>query len=245
MRLSPRYVAAVCALCAVPVVSHANVNVDLELSLVVDVSGSINNSEFGLQRGGYSAAFRTPGIQSQITGTTNGRVGKIAVNLIYWSGANQQAEVVPFTLLDSIAACNAFANAIDATTRQFDGQTSISSALNFAAPRFGTNMFDGFRKVIDISSDGDNNDGPTVGPARTSALAQVDAINALVIGDTDLLNYYINNVVGGTNFFALQATTFDAFRDTIFTKLTFEIPAPGAAAVLGFGGLVSLRRRRR
>lgn len=244
MRLSSRLVAAACALCVVPAVSHANIDVDLELSLVVDVSGSISTAEFNLQRGGYSAAFRSLAIQNQITSTANGRQGKIAVNLIYWSGAAQQAEVVPFTLLDSAAACNTFADAIDATTRQFDGQTAVGSALNFATPKFAANMFDGFRKVIDISSDGVNNDGVAVGPARTAALGQVDAINALVIGDNDLLNYYVNNVVGGTEFFALQTPNFDSFRNAIFQKLSFEIPSPGAAALFGVGALVGFRRRR-
>ena len=247
MRLSPRLLAAACAVCAAPVVTFANVQVDLELSLLVDVSGSISTSEFNLQRGGYSAAFRTPGIQGQITSTDNGRLGRIAVNVIYWSGANEQAEVVPWTLLDSVASINAFADAIDATTRQFDGQTSVQGALDFARPRFASNMFDGFRKVIDISSDGPNNSptaGRSVALARADALAAVDTINAIVIGGNDLLTYYINNVVGGTNAFALQAENFETFSATIFRKLTFEIPAPGSLAVVGLGGLVALRRRR-
>ena len=101
--------------------------------------------------------------------------------------------------------------------------------------------------MVDISSDGDNNDlaaGRTLAQARTDTLGVVDAINALVIGDNTLLNYYINNVIGGTNDFALQATDFNSFGGAILRKLTFEIPAPGAMAVLGLGGLVGFRRRR-
>lgn len=250
MRLSPRLVAAACAVCAAPVVSHAGLTVDLELSLVVDVSGSINTTEFGLQRGGYSAAFRLPAIQNQITSTANGRSGRIAVNLIYWSGAGEHTEVVGWTLLDSAAASNAFANAIDATTRQFDGQTSVQGALDYASPRFATNAFDGFRRVIDISSDGENNElepGRTLAQARTLALTRVDAINALVIEaapSTALLNYYVNNVIGGTGAFAMQAT-FPTFAHAVAQKLTFEIPAPGAAALIGLGGLIGFRRHRR
>ncbi|MCC6321221.1 MAG: DUF1194 domain-containing protein [Phycisphaerales bacterium] len=249
MRLSSRLLAAACAVCAAPVVSLATVTVDLELSLVVDVSGSISNAEFGLQRGGYSAAFRNASIQNQITNTLNGRSGKIAVNVIYWSGANEHTEVVPWTLLDSVAACNAFADAIDLTGRVYDGQTCVQGALDFSSPAFATNMFDGFRKVIDISSDGDNNQlepGRTVAQARADALSRVDVINALVIEDapsTALLNYYQTQVIGGTGAFALQAT-FQTFATAIAQKLTFEIPTPGAAALLGIGGLVGLRRRR-
>lgn len=248
MRLSPRLVVAACALCAAPALSHAgNTSVDLELSLLVDVSGSINAAEFNLQRTGYSNAFRTPGIKSQITSTANGRMGRIAVNLIYWSSFNQRVESVAWTLLNSAASCDAFADAIDATIRPFDNNTSIQGALDFAAPRFGTNNYDGFRKVIDISSDGENNSlapGRTLALARTDALASVDAINALVIGDAGLVTYFANNVVGGTNAFALQAANFEAFGNAIFRKLTFEIPAPGSMALMGLGGVMALRRRR-
>jgi uncharacterized protein (TIGR03382 family) len=250
MRLSPRIVAAAVALSAAPVVSFAGVTpttVDLELSLLVDVSGSISAGEFALQRTGYSNAFRTPGIKSQITSTSSGRLGRIAVNVIYWSSADEQAVAVDWTLLDSAAACDAFADAIDATSRTSSGQTSIQGVLDFARPLFLSNNFDGFRKVIDISSDGSNNDldpGRTLPVARAETLGVVDAINALVIGDNTLLTYYNNNVVGGTNFFALQAENFDAFGNAIFRKLTFEIPAPGSLAVIGLGGLAALRRRR-
>lgn len=250
MRLSPVLVAAAAAFCAAPAVSFggvAPVQVDLELSLLVDVSGSISFTEFNLQRAGYSNAFRTPGIKSQITSTDNGRLGRIAVNMIYWSSANQQAEVVGWTLLDSPAACDAFADAIDGASRLFSDDTSVQGALDFARPRFNTNNFDGFRKVIDISSDGTNNSttpGRTVALARTETLAVVDTINALVIGGADLLTYYTNNVIGGDNAFALRAENFESFSSTIFRKLTFEIPAPGSLALVGLGGLVAMRRRR-
>lgn len=250
MRLSPVLVAAAAALCAAPAVSFggvAPVQVDLELSLLVDVSGSISFSEYNLQRNGYSSAFRTPGIKSQITSTDNGRLGRIAVNMIYWSSSNQQAQVVGWTLLDSAAACDAFADAIDLAVRGFNDDTGVQGALDFARPLFNTNSFDGFRKVIDISSDGTNNSttpGRSVAAARADTLEVVDTINALVIGGTDLLAYYTNNVIGGDNAFALQAENFDTFSATILRKLTFEIPAPGSLAVVGLGGLVALRRRR-
>src|SRR5690606_4715355 len=104
---------------------------------------------------GYASAFRSPGIKEQITSTEGGRLGRIAVNVIYWSSAHQQAEVIPWTLLDSEAACEAFADAIDASHRMFEDQTSVSGALDFARSRFATNAYEGFRKVIDISSDGE------------------------------------------------------------------------------------------
>ena len=40
------------------------VPVDLELSLLIDVSGSVSASEFNLQRGAYVDAFKSDSLQS-------------------------------------------------------------------------------------------------------------------------------------------------------------------------------------
>ena len=58
--------------------------VDLELVLAVDGSGSISSSEFKLQLAGYSAAFRDPELQAAIT---SGPTGRIAVAMMIWSDA--------------------------------------------------------------------------------------------------------------------------------------------------------------
>lgn len=55
--------------------------VDLELVLAMDASGSISNSEYILQLEGTAAAFRDPAVQSAIN---SGPTGKIAVSV--WCG---------------------------------------------------------------------------------------------------------------------------------------------------------------
>ena len=79
------------------------VPVDLELLLLADVSGSLDVTDFTLQRDGYAAAFQNAGIVSQIE---NGSIGSIAVQLVYWSDA--QAVAVPWTLISDAASSNAF-----------------------------------------------------------------------------------------------------------------------------------------
>ena len=54
-------------------------DVRLALSLVVDVSGSVDTTEFNLQRTGYVNVF-DGNFYNDVVGT-----GSIAVNLIYWS----------------------------------------------------------------------------------------------------------------------------------------------------------------
>ncbi|MBG1258902.1 DUF1194 domain-containing protein [Nostoc commune] len=217
------------------------VPVDLELSLLVDVSGSVDNSEFNLQKQGYVNAFSNAGLFNDFI--SKGNLGKIAVNLIYWSSANQQQEVVGWSLIDSASAAQTFANNVSATTRVYSGQTAIGSALNFAAPKFFNNNYDGVRQVIDVSGDGATNNGASTIAARNAALALgVDAINGVTIGsEAGLQAFYQNNVIGGTNAtgapaFVLAAQSFQDFGAAIDKKIKAEIKptsVPEPASIVG------------
>lgn len=107
--------------------------VDLQLILLVDVSGSVNAAGRQVQRDGYVAAFRDPGITEAIQ---SGAVGRIMVTYVEWAGLREQVVVVPWTLVASAADAARFA---DDLARQPVGRgrgTSISVALAFAARLF-------------------------------------------------------------------------------------------------------------
>ena len=59
-------------------------NTDLLLVLAADVSRSIDEGEFDLQRKGYAAALSDPRVLAAIRG---GATGTIAVCFVEWSGA--------------------------------------------------------------------------------------------------------------------------------------------------------------
>ncbi len=65
-------------------------NTDLLLVLAADVSRSIDEGEFELQRKGYAAALSDPRVLAAIRGGTN---GTIAVCFVEWSGAGEQLVV--------------------------------------------------------------------------------------------------------------------------------------------------------
>jgi hypothetical protein len=236
-------------------------SVDVELSLLVDVSGSISDSEFDLQKQGYIDVFSDASLFNDFI--SKGNEGKIAVNLIYWSGATQQKEAVAWTLIDSLQASKDFANAIDGSNRAFFGSTAPGSAITFATPGFTSNQFDGARQVIDVSGDGGQNSGLNTGNARDNALNNgIDAINGIVIGGSPFVKaFYENNVIGGVNGdgtfgFVLEADTFEDFGDAIDRKIKAEIvtippstsiPEPasivGLLAVGAFGATSAAKRK--
>jgi uncharacterized protein (TIGR03382 family) len=218
--------------------------VELELALLVDVSGSVDSTEYALQKGGYVAAFQDAAIHAAIAATPGG----IAVSYIEWSGGGEQAKLVNWTILTDAASSNAFAAAIAATSRAFSGLTAPGSAIAFGAAEIAGNGIDADRAVIDVSGDGVENDGINTATARNAALAGgVDTINGIAIGNGSLLAWYAANIVGGTNAFALGADSFDDFEAAIEDKLFREItetPTPASLALFGLG-LVALGFARR
>lgn len=222
--------------------------VDLELQLLVDVSGSVSTAEFNLQRDGYAAAFQSAAVKNAIA---NGAIGSIAVQLIYWS--TSAAVAVDWYEISDAASADAFAALVAAAPRSSNNSTGPGSAINFGVPLFDNNGFDSTRQVIDVSGDGEENTGADTSDARDAALAAgIDSINGITIGGgLSLQNWYLANIVGGADGFLTVANDFDDFAQAILGKLvreiSGEIPLPAALPFLltGLLGLGALSRRRR
>src|ERR1700747_488271 len=82
--------------------------VDLQLVLAVDVSGSVNQTRFELQRAGYAAAFRSARVLDTIR---SGPHQAIAVTMVQWTGPALQVHVVPWTRIADAESAEAFAAA--------------------------------------------------------------------------------------------------------------------------------------
>jgi|SRR6056297_318978 len=221
--------------------------VDLELQLLVDVSGSVDSNEFQLQRDGYVAAFKDSSI---INAITSGTIGSIAAQLVYWSGSTEQDVSVTWRHIYDAATSTAFADAIAAVARPFSGSTNIEDAILFANPKFDNNGFDGTRLVMDISGDGTSNTSQTEA-ARDAAEALGITINGLPIGGSSGVEDFYKNSVITSDGFSIAASSFTDFESAVKTKLRTEIsgqiplPAGGWLLLTGLGGLAALRRKRR
>jgi hypothetical protein len=224
--------------------------VDIELVLLVDVGSTINPAEFDLQQQGYVQAFQSDPI---IRAIQAGPYHRIAATLIYWAGPTQQFQAVDWMLLKDSATAGAFASAIGAAPRPFDGLTDPASAIVFSYPQFSENAFDGNRWIIDVSGDAPQNAGYPVTIARDLALAAgTDQINGLCLlwDDPDLRTWYTANVIGGPNAFSLPVYEYADFARGIQDKIVREIapvpePMTVAGLALGLGALTRYLRLRR
>ena len=107
--------------------------VDLEVILAADVSRSIDDAEFDLQRKGYAAAVNDPRVMTAIRGRPGAAIG---VCFIEWSGDEDQQVVVDWSELRDEEDAGTIAAAILAAPRSFMGRTSTSAAIDFAMAQF-------------------------------------------------------------------------------------------------------------
>lgn len=209
---------------------------DLLLVLAADVSRSIDDGEFALQRKGYSAAVTDPRVLAAIR---SGATGAIAICFIEWSGAGEQNVVADWAIIRDEEDAGVLAAAIMAAPRSFVGRTSISGAIDFAMERFAAAGPRASRHIIDVSGDGTNNSGRPVTEARDQAVAQGVTINGLaIINDKPnpgyafhtqppggLPEWYRENVIGGPGAFLRVIEDFRSFADAMTNKLVSEIAA--------------------
>jgi hypothetical protein len=200
-------------------------DVDLQLVLAVDASGSVDAVRFELQKRGYVAAFRHARVLQAIRSGPN---QAIAATMVQWTGPALQVQVVGWSRIGEGETAAAFAAAVEGAPRQlFGGGTSISGAIDFGSTLFAKSPFRASRRVIDVSGDGSNNRGRAVHLARDEAVAAGVGINGLPILalEPDLDRYYYDHVIGGPGAFVVAAQAYETFADAILKKLITEIAA--------------------
>jgi hypothetical protein len=219
------WITALLLCCGVPSPAAAQTAVDLQLALMVDASGSVNQVRFEMQKRGYVAALRDPKVLGAILG---GRTQSIAITLVQWTGPFLQRQVLPWTLLKDEASAKSAAAIIEQTPRLlFGGGTSISGAVDHAMSLFPQSPFKGDRRVIDVSGDGENRSGRSMIRARDDAVNADVTINGLPIMAFEpyLDQYYRDYVIGGPGAFMIVAKDFETFADAILKKMIIEIAA--------------------
>jgi len=242
MLLALRSLLVVLALVAAQPLARAADQVDLLLVLASDVSRSVDQAKFQLQREGYAAAISDKRVLEAITAGPNRR---IAVAFVEWSGVSAQRVVIDWSLIDGPDAARKFGDQLIELPRSFAERTSISGGIDFSMALLDRAPFKASRRTIDVSGDGTNNSGRDVTLARDEAVAKGVTINGLVILSDrpmvwnpehtnppgGLAHYYQTNVVGGPGAFVIVAENFNSFGQAIIKKLIAEIAEGGPTRV--------------
>ncbi|MBK9078709.1 MAG: DUF1194 domain-containing protein [Hyphomicrobium sp.] len=251
----PRFRRSLLAVCAAAVTllpplatpSRAQDYVDTALVVAVDVSNSVDNTNYKLQMEGIAAALEDPSVIEAIVG---GPSGGILFSVVAWS--SEPTIVQPWTKITSAGDAAAIATVIRATPRNWAGGefTCLARMLRVSHDQLLPQMpMRANRTVIDVSGDGPDNckGGESIASVRELLVGKGITINGLPIlqadrtGDDFILRgrrvnagipemkgpeleaWYKANVQGGPGSFILPANGFSDFGRAIRRKFVIEV----------------------
>ena len=194
----------------------------LALALALDVSSSVNQHEYDLQRRGLAAALNSPDVRHAIL---NGASGDVALAVYEWSGRTQQKLHLDWLHLRSGADIDRAVVTLSAMTRSYDEfPTALGHGVAYGALLLNRAP-DCRRRVIDVSGDGMNNHGYGPRTAYRHFPMEGVTVNGLVImgGPEGVLDYYHTQVKFGSAAFVEVANGFYDFEEAMTRKLYREI----------------------
>lgn len=215
-------------------VSAQAADVSMALVLAVDISSSIDNDHFWLQRKGYIEALTNPDVLRAVRESPKGR---IAVTYFEWSGYANQSLLVPWRLWGSEEDGDEIAAILNERPRPFEGPTAVGAAMDFGLLQLQTCPFQTEAKVIDMSGDGGNNDGIDPALSRERATTAGVSVNGLSIdwarshppAGMTIEQYYNEAVKVGPRSFVMPALGFDTFAYALAAKMRQEVADAGGS----------------
>lgn len=192
---------------------------DLALALAVDVSGSVDPSEFRIQMDGLAAGLRDPIVSEALVR------GQARLMLVQWTGSSRQKVTIPWTHIDSFHELDDFATRVAEDERVWRNfSTAIGEALEMTVSSFDL-VPECKRHLIDLSGDGMSNEG--IEPTEMHALLRNRGVtvNAIAIEESepDLTAYFFENVIVGEGAFVVSAAGFADYPERIRRKLLREV----------------------
>lgn len=209
------------ALCLLAPALPAYAQCRMALAFGLDVSSSVDGAEHAAQLAGLAGALRDPDVQRLILQGGD----PVALAVYEWSGRGHQVVLLPWTLITSPATLDGFAARLPAAQRSASGQpTALGAAMQFGAMLLDAGPVCATH-VLDISADGDQNDGPRPRDVRRTLPVSL-VINALVIAGAEhdrLAPYFQAEVIHGPGAFVEIAAGYDDYRRAMRKKLLREL----------------------
>ena len=197
----------------------------LALLLAIDVSSSVDAAEDRLQRAGLASALIAPEVQEAFFSDPR----PVALAAFEWSGRWRQTTILDWREIRGPGDLVTAAEEVAASIRS---ETRFPTALGYALGHAASVLAEGpvcDRQVIDVSGDGENNEGfPPALAYRNFPLGGV-TVNALAIGGSipldDMVAYYRREVIWGPGAFVERAQGYEDFERAIRKKLEREVAA--------------------
>ncbi len=219
----------------------ANAQCRQALAIGLDISGSVDESEYRLQLDGLAGALLDTDVQKAFLAMPD---ASVRLFVYEWAGYNTQRPIVPWTDINDANVLNSIARVLLSTTRQpHDPATSLGRAMRYGGLAM-VDQSDCWRLTIDLSGDGESNIGPLPSDMKNNILLRNVTINALVIGAdappysdisqseiAALSSYFKSDVIRGPDAFVETAIEFVAFEEAMARKLLKELQTRAVGAL--------------
>jgi len=219
---------------------------DVNIITGIDVSDSITADDEWLQYTGLSRGVVDDRFRQRVAEGEHRRVGFMAFT---WSSGGEVQIVVPWTIIETPADAARVASQFDNAPR-IDrsgfgayrplslnqgpgGMTDIAEALTSALLLAEGAPFPARRSVVNILSNGVDNNGQNPSSVRDQAILQGVTINGIVFGERrGLADYFRANIIGGAGAFLMEieqpADLPAALERKFWQDLIAALPTPSA-----------------
>lgn len=203
------------------------------LALGLDVSGSVDGTEYAFQRDGLALALESPAVAETLLAAPELPVW---VAVYEWAGPSWRRLLVAWTPIDGPDALAAVTGALRAAARvPSDPSTAIGDALLYGAALLGERT-DCPLRTLDLSGDGRANTVPRPAAVKAAGALGGITVNALAVGVDSpvagdirqmeieaLRAYFEAEVIHGPGAFVETALGYADFEAAMRRKLLREL----------------------
>lgn len=202
----------------------------LALALALDVSGSVDQTEYDLQMNGLADALTDADVRDALFAMPG---APVAIAVFEWSSSDYQRLVQDWIQINDDADLQALVARLRGWKREPAPEaTGLGAALGYGKALIDRNP-GCWRKVLDVSGDGKNNDWPSPRDLKNKGQLGGMGINGLVVtrgGQStmpteagDLVVYFQALVIQGPDAFVEVAQGFGDYARAMRRKLLKEL----------------------
>ena len=202
------------------------------LALGLDVSDSVDHAEYRLQLDGLADALVQPDVQAAFMEFPH---APVRLFIFEWAGLDSPRRIIDWTVVLYPADLERVANVLRNRPRfELVPSTGLGDAMLYGGVALSEQP-ECWQHVLDISGDGKSNIGVLPRDLGADALSGV-TVNGLVVGlddeqdeglrqveISDVLAYYLTDVIRGPGAFVEIAASFRDFEEAMARKLLREL----------------------